>query len=515
MKKAGARYLSMNSPTEPRLNKLPFFLVSAVCFAVVVLIGFFAEHKFSPLPLLVAVTFLIGSITALLIPVLTDYAADSTESTRRLRDELDLQIKRAQAAGESLTRAASQIKAIEEAVHKSARDAETLPYRMQEKLAEFNEALAAKENDDREALEQELEQLRASHGEQLRAVADRIAKAAADWTALEVATRKQLTAAESALVKLQSGTGEAAATALGKMESSADAAAGKIESALGAALAKLDARLAELTAAVAAQAEASRAAALAAPVSAAPVAAVVAPEPLPLPEIPSARVDTPVPEPAAVLPEPELTPSPAPEPAPAAEAPGGTLAETALMSAAESPAPAAIEPPVAAVPEAAEPPPVSEEPPKPKKPRAPRKPKPEDPLAVIASEPAPAPEPSPAAESAPSEPEPAVAVPDESLAAETAAPEIEASASSDGATRLLATAYIGIGNRLFVRGEGPGLSWDHGVPMQFVSIGKWGWSTHDATSPIRIKLFKNDAVPAAMGEVTLEPGRHTEMTALF
>ena len=30
--------------------------------------------------------------------------------------------------------------------------------------------------------------------------------------------------------------------------------------------------------------------------------------------------------------------------------------------------------------------------------------------------------------------------------------------TSDGTTRLLVTAYIGIGNKVFVRGEGPGLS---------------------------------------------------------
>lgn len=96
-----------------------------------------------------------------------------------------------------------------------------------------------------------------------------------------------------------------------------------------------------------------------------------------------------------------------------------------------------------------------------------------------------------------------------------AASPVESSTSSDGATRLLATAYIGIGNKLFIRGDGPGLSWDHGVPMQFVSIGKWGWSTQDAAGPVRCKLYKNDEVLALTGELVLEAGRHTEVTALF
>ena len=63
--------------------------------------------------------------------------------------------------------------------------------------------------------------------------------------------------------------------------------------------------------------------------------------------------------------------------------------------------------------------------------------------------------------------------------------------SSDGATRLVVTAYIGIGNRLFIRGDGPGPSWDNGVPLTFVSIGKWRWDTNDATDTVRFKLYKN------------------------
>jgi len=128
--------------------------------------------------------------------------------------------------------------------------------------------------------------------------------------------------------------------------------------------------------------------------------------------------------------------------------------------------------------------------------RGPRKPAP-------AAEEAPAPSP---AEPGPEEPEPA-----------PAAGEIpEAAVSADGATRLVVTAYIGIGNRLFIRGDGPGLSWDKGVPLNFVSIGKWRWETNDAIGPVRFRLFKNDAVECtALGELSLEPGAQQEFTASF
>ncbi|MET0261486.1 MAG: hypothetical protein ABW223_01215 [Rariglobus sp.] len=94
--------------------------------------------------------------------------------------------------------------------------------------------------------------------------------------------------------------------------------------------------------------------------------------------------------------------------------------------------------------------------------------------------------------------------------------QTETAVTSDGFTRLIATAYIGIGNKLYIRGNGPGLSWDKGVALQFVSIGKWRWETPDATAPISVKLYKNDQVEClGLGGLTLEPGRQHEVNAGF
>jgi hypothetical protein len=146
----------------------------------------------------------------------------------------------------------------------------------------------------------------------------------------------------------------------------------------------------------------------------------------------------------------------------------------------------------AAAPEAAAEPPA---PPPPRK-RAPRRPPPEP-------EPAP-PEPAADAEPPAEEAQPAPA--------EAAEPAL----SADGATRLVVTAYIGIGNRLFIRGEGAGLSWDKGSPLSFVSIGKWRWETNDASGTVRFKLYKNDELECvALGERSVEPGAQLEVTASF
>jgi hypothetical protein len=111
---------------------------------------------------------------------------------------------------------------------------------------------------------------------------------------------------------------------------------------------------------------------------------------------------------------------------------------------------------------------------------------------------------------------PTLDLPLEEPAAGAAPGTVERTLTSDGATRLLATAYIGIGNRLFIRGDGPGLSWEKGVPLQFVSIGKWRWETNDAGTPVRFKLYKNDEQECTtLGQQTLEPGHLQEMTAAF
>lgn len=114
----------------------------------------------------------------------------------------------------------------------------------------------------------------------------------------------------------------------------------------------------------------------------------------------------------------------------------------------------------------------------------------------------------------PPKPAPADTGFDLDLAVDT--PEAESAVTSDGFTRLVATAYIGIGNKLFIRGEGPGLSWEKGVALQFVSIGKWRWETADATAPIRAKLYKNDQTECtSVGTITLEPGHQHEVNAGF
>lgn len=422
----------MNLDPAPRQSKLIYLAIDAGLLITAFIIVFFAKDPYAPLPFVSAVLCVVLAAIIGFVPFLLEFIVDQREIVATERTRVVEQVQRLHTAGESLARAAAQIKAVEEAVHKTAHAAENLPYRMQEKLAEFNEALAEKDTEEREALERELDELRAANATNLKAVAEKIAKATTEWTGIETASRRQLAAAQDASAKLVAQ--------------------------LQSVIAQLDSRVAALNHAAAA----------------APVTRSASAHEL----TPACAMDA---------------PRSHQEPAPPAAVSGAVRAESA-------------EPVIESVTFAESP--QSEEP-KQKKNRPSRKSKPEDTLAAMSAEPTQQLTERSSAETAPASGEDVIS------ATEEPGVKVESSASSDGATRLLVTAYIGIGNKLFIRGEGPGLSWDRGVPMQFVSIGKWGWASHEATSTVKCKLFKNDDTAALSGEVTLEPGKHVEVTALF
>jgi hypothetical protein len=88
----------------------------------------------------------------------------------------------------------------------------------------------------------------------------------------------------------------------------------------------------------------------------------------------------------------------------------------------------------------------------------------------------------------------------EEIEEEEPAPAAEAPSVATGVTgtALIVNLMIGIGNKPFVRGTGPGLSQDKGVPMSFLGIGRWQWVSPDPEAPATVEVWKNDQSP--MGE---------------
>ncbi|HRJ47707.1 MAG TPA: hypothetical protein PKY38_10140 [Opitutaceae bacterium] len=428
--------------STPKLPKWFFLATDALLIGVA---AFIAANSERPLSLPVVLAIIGCVLTGALITsaaLIADYARRQEDGLDDRQHALEALARTVATSAEQISIAVNGLNEITELAHKNLKHAEQLPHKLQEKINDFTRQLNDAAVTENEALQQEINTLRAAEAEKLEAAGDRIAKTAAELAKLEAAAAKHLAATTEALTKLPE--------ALAKARTEAEQA---LMQAQAAALRALEAKLA------------------------APL-----------------RVETPPPAPTASA-EPAPSPSPAVSIPPVAEPLPEPTPEPAV------PAPEAASP-VAEAETSVMPPPAEE--PKPKKPRAPRKPKVDELNLPMPGDP------------------PA----DEPVAAQPAAddftqvsPEENApatSVSTDGATRLLVTAYIGIGNRLFVRGTGPGLSPEKGVPLQFVSIGKWRWESTEATGPLSVSLYKNDETPcAALGEITLEPGRQTEVTATF
>ena len=533
-----------NLPSDtPRLPKWIFLVSDAALLAAAFFIGANSPRPFSGTAMIaISVCVALGVILGA-IPFFADYAHKQDEALDERQRALETLSRTVATSAEQISIAANGLHELLDLSHRNLKHAEQLPHKLQEKIAEFQQLLTTANDEEKEELEHELATLRSSDSERLEATADKVHKAAADWAKLEASAVKHLAAANEALAKL-AGTAEtgaakasaeiakALATAqagstsvfndklaaalaeidtqlaqgAGRLTVRATDAAGLFDSklaALEAAIAKLDAAVAKTgtgamapTAAAAEKPAATETAAPGEPATATPVEAALpkrARKPRreePTTEVAAAEAvvsDATKPDVAA-----EATPI-APPVAVAVPPPEPVAAPAPLASAEATP------PPVSGDPQSAIANPPAEEP-KPVRKRAAKKTtEPEPPSTEIAAEEPAAP---PASNEFSQEP------PEETRAT--------SAVSADGATRLLVTAYVGIGNRLFVRGEGPGLSRDKGVPLQFVSIGKWRWETADATAPIHVKLYKNDQVEcSALGEIALEPGHQAEVTANF
>lgn len=94
-------------------------------------------------------------------------------------------------------------------------------------------------------------------------------------------------------------------------------------------------------------------------------------------------------------------------------------------------------------------------------------------------------------------------------------PNPKAKKGKKGATTLIAQVLIGIGNKPYVRGVGPGLSETEGVPMEFLEIGKWQWIAPDSDEPVTVRVYKNDETPAEGDPIEIPAGQRRSIAPKF
>jgi len=103
--------------------------------------------------------------------------------------------------------------------------------------------------------------------------------------------------------------------------------------------------------------------------------------------------------------------------------------------------------------------------------------------------------------------------PTKSAAAPSRAPILKGGAST--LTVVAARADIGFGNQLFLRGTGPGLSWDTGTPMVNAGCDLWTIDIYGATDPLYCKFLINDELWSVGPDYIIDPGAQLEVTPLF
>lgn len=81
-------------------------------------------------------------------------------------------------------------------------------------------------------------------------------------------------------------------------------------------------------------------------------------------------------------------------------------------------------------------------------------------------------------------------------------------------TTIEAKVDVGFGNSLFVRGEGAGLSWEHGTPLTNVDAQTWRL-TVPAADKLHVKLLINDSIWAQGEDVVITPGKSVQLSPSF
>jgi hypothetical protein len=83
------------------------------------------------------------------------------------------------------------------------------------------------------------------------------------------------------------------------------------------------------------------------------------------------------------------------------------------------------------------------------------------------------------------------------------------------ATKIVAQIDVGFGNSLYVRGEGSGLSWEKGVPLDCIADDQWALSLAETSRPVVFKFLINDLTWSLGEDYVVQPGSSVVLTPAF
>jgi hypothetical protein len=462
----------MNLTDEaPKIKPWPFIVGDVVLLGTA---AFIASQSPTPLGgtslLAIVGPVALGAVLAC-IPFLLNYTRRQDLVLAERQNEIAALARTTAESAEQIGISAQGLQSINELTQRALKHLDQLPHKLQDKINDFKSQLNEVAVNENEVLAQEVNTLRASEIERLETAFASVRKTAMELSTLEAATRQHLAEINQSLLRFSTAAERAASDTAAAIETgrthaehalttAQDNAAAAFERAVARALTVLETRLNSLAILP-------------------PSASNHSPQPAAFsspPIVPTSLFPShPPTEQTASAEEPPPSFERPPEISPVTSQPPAAAAMSAPPSAADEPSSAVV------------------------RKRPPRK-------ALVRDDD----QPSLSLDLAelPGNGEYSQLPPEDN----SPAPAV----SSGCVTRLLVTAYIGIGNKLYVRGEGPGLSWEKGVPLQFVSIGKWRWETPDASESLTLRLYKNDEQECvSLGEFTLAPGHQQEVHASF
>ncbi len=91
---------------------------------------------------------------------------------------------------------------------------------------------------------------------------------------------------------------------------------------------------------------------------------------------------------------------------------------------------------------------------------------------------------------------------------------VKTTAKPSNTTTIEARIDVGFGNNLFVRGQGAGLSWERGTPLENVDSKTWRLIV-PTTDKVQFKLLINDTVWAKGDDIVATPGKKIEVIPAF
>jgi len=110
---------------------------------------------------------------------------------------------------------------------------------------------------------------------------------------------------------------------------------------------------------------------------------------------------------------------------------------------------------------------------------------------------------------------PSKATAPKALAKPAPKPKISAGAAAQVQTTITASIDIGFGNALYLRGEGAGLSWDRGLPMNCVANDLWSLELGESARPIVYKFLVNDLTWSTGEDYVINSGANVQLVPTF